>query len=203
MRVVLLVEGKTARALKEALKVFLDERAAREGQPRVRLTPKRLDTGLLSPERVRDQVALSLRDPDVACVAGLIDVYPNFRSAQEAKDHLRRAAGGEARFHAHAAQYEVEAWLLPYWEDICRKLSREMRVRRQPPGASPERVDRERPPSHHLAELYRQAGRSYDKPRDARAILEGKDLTIAASQCPELKSFLNTLLTCAGLTPLP
>jgi hypothetical protein len=34
------------------------------------------------------------------------------------------------------------------------------------------------------------------------AILRGKDLTVAAEQCPEFKSFLNTLLKLAGLKPL-
>ncbi len=35
------------------------------------------------------------------------------------------------------------------------------------------------------------------------AILRNQDLTVAASQCPELKSLLNTLLTLAGLALLP
>jgi hypothetical protein len=197
--IVLLVEGKTETTLKEVLKKFLDDQATREGRPRVKVNTKPLDTRLLNPERVRDQVALSLRDQEVVCVVGLVDVYPRFRSAQEAKEFLRQAASGEPKFHAHAAQFEVEAWLLPFWQDICHKL----RVQRQPPGANPEQVDLQTPPSRHLSELYRLANRSYDKPRDAKAILQGKDLTVVASQCPEFRALLNTLLMCAGLTTMP
>ena len=193
-----MVEGKTEKALTEVLKKFLDDQATREGRPRVKVKTKPLDTRLLNPERVRDQVALSLRDQQVVCVVGLVDVYPRFRSAQEAKEFLRQAASGEPKFHAHAAQFEVEAWLLPYWQEICRKLG----VQRQPPGGNPEQVDLQRPPSRHLADLYRLANRPYDKPRDAKSILNGKDLLVAANQCPEFKELLNTLLHCAGLRAL-
>lgn len=199
MKTILLVEGKTETALKEALKIFLDDRATHEGRPRIGLKTKPLDSRLLDSERVRDQVTMSFRDPEVNCVVGLIDVYPKFTSAQEAKQFLQQAAGSEPRFHAHAAQFEVEAWLLPFWEDICQKL----KVKRQPPGANPEQVDLQKPPSHHLAELFRSAKRTYDKPRDLLAILQGKDLRIVAEQCAEFKALLNTLLKCAGLTTLP
>ena len=84
----------------------------------------------------------------------------------------------------------MEAWLLPYWGAICQRL----RVQRQAPGGQPEQVNLQRPPSRHLRDLYRAAGRDYDKPRDAKAIPDGKDLTVAANACPELKALLNTLL---------
>lgn len=199
MKIVLLVEGKTETALKEILKRFLDEQATREGRPKVGLKTKPLDTRLLNPERVRDHVALSVRDAEVVCVVALLDVYPNFHAAQDAKDFLRGAVGKEPRFHPQAAKFEVEAWLLPFWEEICTKL----KVQRQPPGANPEQVDLQTPPSRHLSELYRMANRTYDKPRDLLAILDGKDLTVVANQCPEFKALLNTLLGCAGLAALP
>ena len=199
MKIVLLVEGKTEMALRTVLKAFLDGRADTEERHKVALQTKPMDTRLLNSDRVKDQVALSLRDPKVECVVGLIDVYPNFTSAQEAKQFLRSAVGPEKRFHSHAAQFDVEAWLLPFWDEICKKL----RVKRQPPGGNPEEVDLGHPPSRHLAELYRLAKRSYDKPRDALAILQGKDLTVSASRCPEFKAFLNTLLICANLAAIP
>jgi hypothetical protein len=198
LKIVLLAEGKTETALSDVLKGFLDARAIREEMPKVKLVTKRLDPGFPDPGRIQDQVARSLRDPDVVCVIGLIDVYPNFTSAEEAKLFLRRAVGQQPRFHAHAAQFETEAWLLPYWDEICRRL----RVQRQAPGANPEAVNLEHPPSRHLSELFRLARRSYNKPTDARAILERNGLVVAARQCRELRSLLNTLLTCAGLTPL-
>ena len=141
-----LVEGKTETAVKEVLKKFLDSQAAVQGRPRVGLKTKPLDSKLLSDERLRDQVAISLRDPEVECVVALIDVYPAFPSAQAAKTFLRDAVGANPQFHAHAAQFDTEAWLLPFWPDICRKL----RVQRQPPGANPEQIDRQNPPSRRL-----------------------------------------------------
>jgi hypothetical protein len=198
LTIILLVEGKTEKALREVLKRFLDNQATRKRRPKVRLKTKLLDSGLLNQERVRDQVALSFRDPEVGCVVGLVDVYPRFASAKEAKGFLRQAATGEPRFHPHAAQFEVEAWLLPFWQDICHRLG----VQRKPPRANPEQVNLQKPPSRHFSELYRLASRTYDKPRDLLAILQGKDLRIVAEQCPEFKAFLSTLLICAGLTPL-
>jgi hypothetical protein len=131
----------------------------------------------------------------------LIDVYPEFASAQEAKEFLRDAAENNPRFYAHAAQYEVEAWLLPYWDSICQRL----KVQKKVPGQNPELVNHVRPPSEHLKELYRLAKtrpRKYIKTTERNAILRGKDLTIAANQCPEFKALLNTLLQLGGLALL-
>lgn len=104
-------------------------------------------------------------------------------------------------FFAHAAQYDVEAWLLPYWDDICRRIN----VRQGAPGHDPEQVDNTRPPSYRLKELYQrtQPRRSYTKTLEMPAILKGKDLTIAANACSELKSLLNTLLVLSYLPTLP
>lgn len=91
-------------------------------------------------------------------------------------------------------QHDFEAWLLPYWEDICRRVG----LKLASPGPKPEQVDLDKPPSVRLHELYRRAGRSYKKPRDAAAILRGKDLTVSAGRCPQFKAFLNSLLDLAG-----
>lgn len=199
MTIVLLVEGATETALRERLKRFLDQRAAAEGRPRVALRSKDIMT--LNPARLCRRVQLELRDSTVRAVVGLIDVYPRFRSAQEAKQWLRRAVGDEPRFHAHAAQYDVEAWLLPYWDAICQRVG----VHRARPGPHPEEVNLEKPPSRHLEALYAAAKppRKYVKAIEMAAILCHQDLTVAAGQCPELKSLLNTLLGLGGLTLLP
>ena len=118
--IVLLVEGETEMALKGRLKEFLDKRAAAEGLPKMALRTKDIMT--LNANRLRRRIALELRDPQVTAVIGLIDVYPNFGSAREAKDFLRQVTDGDPRFYPHAAQYDVEAWLLPYWKDICRRV---------------------------------------------------------------------------------
>ena len=194
----LLVEGQTETALKRVLKCFLDRRAAAEGRPNVALRTKDIMT--LNEGKLRGRIRLELRDPRVTAVVGLVDVYPNFASADAAKEYLRRAAGDERRFYAHAAQYEVEAWLLPYWEAICKRVG----VHHTSPGLHPEQVDLHRPPSQHLAELYRLARppRKYVKTIEMSAILRDKDLTVAANQCPEFKALLNTLLALGDLSPL-
>jgi hypothetical protein len=197
--IILLVEGVTEVALKSKLKAFLDERAAVAGRPQVALRTKDIMT--LNAGKLRGRIRLELRDPRVTAVVGLIDVYPRCASADEARQFLREAAGGESRFYAHAAQYDVEAWLLPYWDFICQRLG----VRRAIPGSNPEEVNLTHPPSKHLAELYRTANppRKYVKAIEMNAILRRQDLTIAANRCSELKSLLNTLLDLGGLATLP
>ena len=71
-------------------------------------------------------------------------------------------------------------------------------------GSRIESVNHNHPPSWHLKELFRiGAGtRDYIKTRDAKKILEGKDLKIAADACPELKAFLNTILKVCGSEPI-
>ena len=199
MSIVLLVEGETETALKGKLKAFLDERAEAEGKPKVALRTKDIMT--LNRNRLCRRVSLELRDPKVTAVVGLIDVYPNFDSANDAKQFLRTAVGNEPRFYAHAAKFDVEAWLMPYWDFICRRLG----VQKARPGANPEEVNRDHPPSKRLSELYRIARppRKYVKPIEMAAILRNQNLTVAADQCPELKSLLNTLLTLGNLTLLP
>ncbi|MGA3039932.1 MAG: DUF4276 family protein [Bryobacteraceae bacterium] len=51
----------------------------------------------------------------------MTDVYTgnrDFVDAADAKRKMREWVGPNERFFAHAAQYEFEAWLLPYWEKI-------------------------------------------------------------------------------------
>lgn len=200
MTIVLLMEGDTEAALKTHLKAFLDHRAAREGKPAVRLKTKPV-VGR-SKGTFHKRVRLELDEPGVRAVVALVDVYPDHRNAAEAKQKLCEKAGSPPNFYAHAAQYDVEAWLLPFWNDICDDLN----VAQGPPGAHPEEVDADRPPSKRLRELYgraKQPKRSYSKVTEMRRLLEGKDLTVIASQCSEFKLFLNTLLTLSDLSPLP
>jgi len=194
--IVLIVEGETEAAVRPVLKAFLDERCEAEGKPKVRLDPKRL-RAMRNETKLRAVARDALKDSDVCCLVGLVDVYPDFADASDAKRHLRSGLPEDPRCHAHAAQYEFEAWLLPFWDDICRNL----RLQAQRPGGDPEEVDLTKPPSHRLKELYRKAGFDYHKPRDALAILSRNKLGVAAHQCPELKALLETLLKCAGLPP--
>lgn len=199
MRIVLLVEGETEIALKAVLKQFLDQHAAQHGQPYVRLQMRKIKS--FNEESLGRQIRLELQARENTAVVGLIDVFPRFKHANAAKDYLveaTRRAGVSHGFHAHAAQYDVEAWLLPYWDDICERIG----FRQSRPGHNPEEVDDIKPPSFHLRELYRRARREYTKTDQMPIILANKDLTIAANACPELKGLLNTLLTLSNLPTL-
>lgn len=195
MTVVLLVEGATETALKGHLKRFLDERAQKENKPKLALRTKSLD-GIPQERKLRKRIELELRSEKVRAVVGLPDVYPKFSSAREAKDFLRHAAGHDRRFFPHAAKHNVEAWLIPYWEVTCRRIGSS----RARPGSNPEEVNRMNPPSKHLEDLYPVARRKYTKPLEMSAISEGQALAVAAQECKELKSLLNTLLKLGGLS---
>ncbi len=156
-------------------------------------------------DKLRRTVEALLRNgkaPSDAVIA-LTDVYTgtnDFVDAADAKQKMRSWVGNIATFYPHAAQYDFEAWLLPFWSDIQALAGHN---RSAPPGG-PETVNHNRPPSRHIREIFRigSCRDDYSKPRDANRILRGKDLTVAASVCPELKAFLNTILTLSGGKPL-
>lgn len=151
--------------------------------------------------RTKVELLLSGRQPSDAVIA-LTDVYTgtaDFVDAADAKAKMRQWVGANNRFHPHVAQHDFEAWLLPYWEEI-QKLAGHNRTA---PNGLPETVNHNRPPSYHIREIFRigKCRDDYSKPRDANRILRNKDLSVAAHRCPELKEFLNTILTlCDGQT---
>ncbi|HXW15034.1 MAG TPA: DUF4276 family protein [Terriglobia bacterium] len=201
MKITILVEGKTERAFKRHLIAFLETR--------LKGTMPRLDMFLYngripSGDDLRRKIEnlLTGAQPSDAVIA-LTDVYTGtneFLDAADAKAKMTQWAGSNPRFYAHAAQYDFEAWLLPYWSDIQKLAGHN---RNAPPGP-PESVDHNHPPSHHLREIFRigTCRDDYSKARDANRILRNKDLTLAAAQCPELKAFLNTIITLSGGTPI-
>ncbi len=197
MTVILLVEGDTETALKSHLKRFLDQRSEAEKKPRLALRTKALRS-VPSAAQFQKRLRLELETKGVKAVVGLLDVYPKFKSANEVKEFMLKASGYDERFFAHAAQYDVEAWLLPYWDSICRRVG----VSRARPGANPEQVNNMHPPSKRLEELYRVARRKYKKPLEMTAILNRQDLTLAAQECREFRLLLNTLLSLGGLSEL-
>jgi hypothetical protein len=194
MKITILVEGQTERALKPYLMTFLRKRLA-EKMPRLDLFPYH---GRIPKEQKLRRVVESLLSkgkPRSEAVIALTDVYTgtdDFKDAADAKRKMRAWVGVEKRFHPHAAQHDFEAWLLPYWADIQKLAGHNRKV---PPGP-PEAVDHMKPPSYHLREIFRQGTckRNYSKPRDANRILRGQDLTVSAEKCPELKAFLNPIL---------
>jgi Domain of unknown function (DUF4276) len=201
LKITVLVEGKTEVALKPVLLEFLKTRLAGR-MPNIDPFPYhgRIPKG----DDLRRKVEALLRSgrtPSDAVIA-LTDVYTgtnDFIDAADAKQKMQLWVGNNPRFHPHTAQHEFEAWLLPFWSDI-QKLAGSSKG--APPGP-PESVDHNRPPSHHLCEIFKNGKRrDYSKVRDATRILSGKDLAVAANLCPELKSFLNRILTLSGAAPL-
>jgi Domain of unknown function (DUF4276) len=154
-------------------------------------------------EALKRDVDLLLKSYDE--VIALTDVYTgsqphDFQTASEARSKMRQWVGSEPHFHPHAAQYDFEAWLLPYWSRIMALAG----SNRQPPSSNPEAVNHQKPPSRHLAEVFRigHKKRTYSKIRVGAAILRGKDLAVSAAACIELKAFLNTILSLSGGTLL-
>jgi hypothetical protein len=197
MKIALMIEGQTERAFLPHLRGFLEPRLPGR-MPR--LDPVPYDGRLPKGERLKRDVERLLRTgrPPAEAVVALTDVYTGtqeFQDADDAKRKMREWVGPNDKFFPHAAQYDFEAWLLPFWNDIQRLAGHN----RAAPGGAPETVDHNRPPSARLREVF-LAGRrrAYVKPRDADRILRDNDLTVAASLCPELKALLNTVLRLCG-----
>ncbi len=76
---------------------------------------------------------------------------------------MRQWVGPNPRFHPHAAQYDFEAWLLPFWSEI-QHLAKSNRTAQ---WTSPEQVNHNNPPSYRINEVFRTGGsrRAYVKPR--------------------------------------
>jgi hypothetical protein len=198
MKIAILMEGETERVFLPYLREFLSPRL-QDRMPR--LISNKYDGRIPKQQKLKRAVEALLRgrDPDADHVIALTDVYTgshDFQDAADAKHKMRSWVGPNECFHPHVAQHDFEAWLLPYWPDI-QQLAKHNR--KAPPGA-PESVDHNHPPSYHLKEIFRtgKGPRHYTKTRDARRILQGKDLSVAAAACPELRAFLNTILTLSG-----
>lgn len=198
MKIAVIVEGKTEKVFKDTLNRFLKTKL--EGR-----MPKLLcvcaQGRIPKGEDLKKQVDRLLKNHDA--VIALTDVYTgsnDFETAEDAKQKMRSWTGENDKFYPHAAQHEFEAWLLPYWERI-RQLAKSNKVR---PGSQPEEVNHGNPPSRRINEAYRTGDgkTSYDKVLDAPRILAGQDLGVAVQACPELKAFVNTILTLCGVAPL-
>lgn len=198
MKIAILMEGETEKVFLPYLREFLSQRLAGK-MPK--LVPHKYDGRIPKQEKLKRVVESLLRagNPGVDHVIAITDVYTgtsDFKDAADAKSKMRNWVGANDRFHPHAAQHDFEAWLLPYWSEIQRIAGHD---RTRPEGA-PESVNHNSPPSSRIKEIFRigKCRSDYVKTRDAKRILQGKDLSIAAAACPELKAFLNTILTLCG-----
>lgn len=114
---------------------------------------------------------------------------------------MRQWVGDNPKFYPHAAQHDFEAWLLPFWSTIQRLAKHNKGA----PAGNPEQVNHVNPPAHRIKEIF-EIGKcrdSYSKRRDAPRILKDNDLLASANACPELKSFLNTILSFCGGETIP
>jgi len=199
MKITLIVEGKTERAFLPYLRKFLLTQLP-NNMPRLDVNPYdgRIPTG----DKLKRDVErlLSGRFPSDHVIA-LTDVYtgsqpPEFENATDAKEKMQLWVGQEPRFHPHVALHDFEAWLLPYWTSIQKLAGHNKNA----PTGKPESVNHNNPPAYRIKEIFEigKSRDSYVKPRDAGRILSKNDLGVAIAECPELKAFVNTIISLCG-----
>jgi hypothetical protein len=204
MKIAFIIEGKTEKAFVPYLRDFLMPRLQNK-MPRIDCVPYdgRIPTGEKL-KRVVSNLLTGVRPADH--VIALTDVYtgshpPDFHDATDAKTKMQQWVGHISQFHPHAAQYDFEAWLLPYWATIQRLAGHNKTA----PSGNPEMVNHDNPPAYRIKEIFEigQCRDSYIKPRDAGRILRENDLLEAVQLCPELKALVNTILRISGGTVIP
>ena len=202
MKISILVEGKTEMGFKRSLLAFLATRLA-GNMPKLDFVPYdgRIPKGAKL-RRVVENLLGSRQKPSDAVIA-LTDVYTgtnDFKTASDAKQQMQSWAGNNPSFFPHASQHDFEAWLLPFWARIQQLAGHNKAA----PAVAPESVNHQNPPSYRIAEIFRigSRGRAYIKARDAAKVLHGQDLAASAAACPELKAFLNRIISLCGSEPL-
>ncbi len=200
MKITLLVEGKTEKVFLPHLRKYLSTHLDKDSMPHI--VPFVCDGGIPTKDKLMRtvQTLFTGKSPSDIVIA-LTDVYtghkpPLFNDAADAKSKMRAWVGVEPRFHPHAAQYDFEAWLLPYWSTIQKLAIHD----RKAPGGNPESVNHEKSPAYHIKEIFRigKRGDAYIKTRDAARILKDNTLDKAVEQCFELKDLINTILSACG-----
>lgn len=198
MRIAILVEGATERAFRQTLIDFLRPRLMLQ-MPHLHFIPQ--NGRIPKQDKLRRVVENLQRDHDA--VIALTDVYTgttDFTDASDAKTKMMAWVGNNANFYPHAAQHDFEAWLLPFWPTIQRLAGHNTAA---PPG-QPEQVNHNTPPSYRIKAIFERGHRrSYIKTRDAARILLENDLLLSARACPELKAFLNRILSLCGGAIIP
>lgn len=195
MKISLIVEGKTEKAFVPKLREYLQTLLTGNMPVLHPVSQKgRIPIGDKL-DKLVDNLLRKGRNPADYVIA-LTDVYPDYANAADAKAKMSQSVMDRERFHAHVAQYEFEAWLLPYWSRIQQLANHNQAA----PGSSPEQINDHNPPSSRIKDILRRGHGRYDyvKDRDASRILKDADLNVAISQCPELKSLINTILSICG-----
>ena len=198
MKIAILVEGDTEQAFKHKLVDFLRNRLGQK-MPRLNFIPQ---DGRIPKEAKLKRVVENLLD-DYDAVIALTDVYTgtgDFQNAIDAKTKMRDWVGNNANFYPHTALHDFEAWLLPHWPTI-QKLAQH---NRSAPTGNPESVNHQKPPAYRIKEIFRLGNckKDYNKVIDGKAILRKNDLMLSIDACPELKAFVNTIISLCDLDQL-
>ncbi len=199
MKIAILAEGKTETAFKPVLSDFLKSRLQQMPKLKFICHDGRIPKG----EKLKRVVENSLNQDGYDAVIALTDVYTgtnDFKDGADAKAKMREWVGNNPNFYPHAAQHDFEAWLLPYWSTIQRLSGHN----KSAPRGLPEQVNHGNSPADRIKEIFELGGkRSYSKTRDGLAILKDKDLILSVNQCPELKAFINTILSLCKVDLIP
>lgn len=202
MKITIIVEGRTEKVFMRPLRAHLAKFLTGK-MPNLDALP--YNGPIPREDKLKGHVRRLLqgREPSDYVIA-LTDVHidgknPIFKDSEDAKSQMRAWVGDEPRFFPHVAQYDFEAWLLPYWDEILKLAGHN----KKEPAKNPESVNHGKPPAYLLNELFRtgSAKRRYVKTRDARRILENQNLSIAIDRCGELKSLVSRILTLCGYSP--
>ena len=193
VKIAIICEGKTEKAFKPVLLAFLKTKLAERKMPKLDFKSA---NGTITQKELPKLVGLCLKSSDA--VIALTDVQTDsksgahvFETAEDAKQKMRQWVGDEKRIYPHAAQYEFEAWLLPYWDRI-QKLTGTTKAK---PNGKPEEINHGNPPSKRIAAVF---PKGYGKITDGFKILDKQDLSLAIEVCSELKAFVNTILKLCG-----
>ena len=106
---------------------------------------------------------------------------------------MRRWVDNNPNFYPHTALHDFEAWLLPY----CTTIQKLAKYKRSAASGSPETMHHQKPPSYWIKEIFSSGkrGKDYNKVIDGVAILKNNDLMIAIQACPEIKAFVNRIIS--------
>lgn len=151
MKIAIIVEGQTEKAFMPALRRFL---SARLTGHMPNLDPLLYNGRIPKGDKLKRVVENLLSGASASdAVIALTDVYTgsdDFEDAPDAKQKMRDWVGANPAFHPHAAQYDFEAWLLPYWPTIQRLSN----TNQAAPAGNPEKVNHTKPPAHRLQALF-------------------------------------------------
>lgn len=198
MRIACIVEGDSEKEFLKAIRRFLQARCEPGKLPKLVARP--LNSNV--PPRGR---LLKLIKKEFNDLADIVIVLTDVKGRNQYKDAKDAVAQIEAsldrlpelnkQVFVHAAQYELEAWLIPFWPRI-QSIFNTTATR---PQKKPEEINHNRPPSKLLAEVSRTSKRQrYSKTLHLESILKDQDLAVSANECPGLKELLNRILEASG-----